>query len=144
MRVAYVATFPLHCFNYFCTLTEASQYTWLAHFGLLTYTCYVYALSVALFIVDEKQTCRRCGITPFQKVRLIDAYVLNRHVHGECFRSFVYCIDFLTSLFHGETSLHSSALICLSVSNKKKCKSKSKIENLRKELTLTDQVIYCL
>ena len=64
MHVEYVATLPLHCFNYFCTLTETSQYTWLAHFGLLTYTCYVYERSVILFIVDEKQTWPRCGITP--------------------------------------------------------------------------------
>ena len=62
MRVAYVATFPLHCFNYFCTLTETSQYTRLAHFCLSTYACYVYERSVALFIVDGKQAWQRCGI----------------------------------------------------------------------------------
>ena len=64
MHVAYVATFPLHCFNYFCTLTETSQYTLHAHFGLLTFACYVYERSVILFIVDKKQTWPRCGITP--------------------------------------------------------------------------------
>ena len=62
MRVAYVATFPLHCFNYFCTLTETSQYTRPAHFCLSTYACYVYERSVALFIVDGKQAWPRCGI----------------------------------------------------------------------------------
>ena len=49
MRVAYVATFPLHCFNYFCTLTETSQCKRLAHFCLSMYACYVYEHSVALF-----------------------------------------------------------------------------------------------
>ena len=55
MHVAYVATFPLHCFNYFCTLTETSQSTRPAHFGLLTFTCYVYERSVILLIVDERE-----------------------------------------------------------------------------------------
>ena len=63
MHVVYVATIPLHCFNYFCTLTETSQYTRLAHVCLWTYACYVYERSVALFIVDGQQAWPRCGIS---------------------------------------------------------------------------------
>ena len=83
MHVAYVATFPLHCFNYLCTLTETSQYTRLANFCLSTYACYVYERSVALFIVDGKQAWPRCGISLYQQKYVIEnlVFITTLHVH---------------------------------------------------------------
>ena len=48
-------------FRNIVSITFVRWRTWLAHFGLLTYTCYVYELSVALFIVDESKHVRGVG-----------------------------------------------------------------------------------
>ena len=120
MQEAYVATFPLHCFNYLCSLTETSQYTWLAHFGLLTHTCYFNKLSVSLSIVEEKQTWPRCGITPFQHclltqnnlstiIPLVTTHPLLRNYKH--YKDYIQCLNLLST----------ELILCIAVYNHCHC-----------------------